>query len=118
MQESRSVCQRPTVPVECGYNASSVSAVDQSPGSNRTGSAVPVPCRPTNEEVDVADELDDDQRDSDVDSRLEQMSLHSLSSSASGSQTVPARIHLHHQRSRQRTPLRSAINCDAGSEVF
>lgn len=97
-----------TVPVECEGSQSSVAAVDQSPGSNMTGSAVPVECRPTEEIVDVAEAADggeagsDQPRDDDEDdnvadvvTRLNQVSTEAWtgSGSVSGTQTLPARLH-------------------------
>jgi len=108
--------------MECVNNASSVAAVDQSPGTNRTGSAVPVPCSPTDEVVDVAAAPVDgerNQRDDDIAGRLDQLSLQPLSRCVSGSQTVPARLHppsdTRNQRSRQRVSLGNVIRCDTGS---
>jgi len=73
-QESRSVSPRLQAPVECASNAASVAAVDHSPGTNRTGSAVPVPCSPSNELVIVAPAADGtSQRDEDIPYRLDQV---------------------------------------------
>jgi len=118
-QESRSVSPRPRgVPVQCVNTASSVPAVNQSPGTDRTGSAVPVPCRPSDELVDVEGVRSEQQRDRDIASRLDQVSIQSLT----GSQTVPARLHQNsdslNQRSRQRAPLRNAFSCDTGIMVY
>jgi len=117
------------IPVECASKMLSVAAVDHSPGSNKTGSAAPVQCRPTDEVVDVAadggrtgpDPPEDDAGY--VASQLSQVSLQSWSGSSSGVvQTVPARYHrrssdsdARNQRPHQRTPLRNVFSCDTGS---
>jgi len=114
------------VPMECASGAVSVAAVNQSPGTNRTGSAVPVPCSPT-DLVDVAAAAPDDgqrtgshhQGDDDITSRLEQ--LHAWSGSVAGSHTVPARLHqqsdTHNQHPHQRTPLRNVFSCGTGKYI-
>ena len=112
---------KPCVPVQCASNVSSVAAADLSPGSNRTGSQVPVPCSPSGDVVDVAAAVTDGERidydDDDVASRVDRVSLQSRSRSLS--QTVPARLYQqsdvgsHH--SRQRAPLRNVFSCDSGN---
>jgi len=117
-------------PVLCASKVSSVAAVDHSPGSIPTGSAVAEQCHLTDEVVDVAAAAAEGDRagpdrpqDNNIASQLSQVSLQPWTGSSSSgvTQTVPARLHrqssdsdARNQRAHQRTPLRNVFSCDTG----